>query len=214
MMSHAPALKVAIDLVHFPSQVRPIRSAPLPDDVLILLRIAAGEEEAISQAIEWTGRSRETVHEASGFFIEQILFYPDADSYRVLGARPEASHAELRRNVALLLRWLHPDLDRQGERSVFAGRVTRAWNDLKTEERRAAYDRLKRMSLAEKSVLRKKSRARAEPKKHALNQSNRSHKHGPYGRPTGFRRSLDFDPVERRGFLHRILLLFFGRAAH
>ena len=48
---------------------------------------------------------------AATFFIEQILFAPHADSYRVLGASPQASASELRRNVALLLRWLHPDLD-------------------------------------------------------------------------------------------------------
>jgi hypothetical protein len=31
-------------------------------------------------------RSPETVQRAGAFFIEQILFAPDADSYRVLGA--------------------------------------------------------------------------------------------------------------------------------
>ena len=50
------------------------------------------------------------VREASAFFIEQILLGPDADSYRVLGADRNAAAAELRRNMALLLRWLHPDM--------------------------------------------------------------------------------------------------------
>ena len=80
------------------------------------------------------------MRQAATFFIEQILFAPESDSYRVLGASPQASASELRRNVALLLRWLHPDLDPRGERSIFIGRVTAAWNDLKTPERRAAYD--------------------------------------------------------------------------
>src|SRR5262249_3277092 len=43
-------------------------------------------------------------------------------------------------NVALLMRWLHPDLEPSGERSIFISRVTAAWNDLKTPQRRAAYD--------------------------------------------------------------------------
>ncbi|HET7447654.1 MAG TPA: hypothetical protein VFJ49_07050, partial [Methyloceanibacter sp.] len=80
------------------------------------------------------------VERAARFFIEQVLFHPQADSYRVLGARPQASTGELRRNMALLLRWVHPDHD-QGERSIFARRVMRAWNDLKTDEQRAAYSR-------------------------------------------------------------------------
>lgn len=141
-MSERMALKTAIDLLHVPSQVRLCRSEPLPDGVLILLRIAAGDDDADRMAIDLTGRSGETVQQAATFFIEQILFAPNADSYRVLGANPQASAGELRRNVALLLRWLHPDLDHKGERSIFVGRVTAAWNNLKTPERRAAYDEL------------------------------------------------------------------------
>jgi len=145
-MSERMALKIAIDLLHVPSQVRLCRSEPLPDGVLILLRIAAGDEEADRTAIDLMDRSRETIRQAATFFIEQILFAPDADSYQVLGANPQASAGELRRNVALLLRWLHPDLDHQGERSIFIGKVTAAWNNLKTPERRAAYDELSKRS--------------------------------------------------------------------
>lgn len=141
-MSQRMALKIAIDIMHVPSQVRLVRLQPLPDDVLFLLRVAAGDEEADRTAIDQTGRSRETIQRAATFFIEQILFAPDADSYRVLGAAPQASPGELRRNVALLLKWLHPDVDHRSEQSIFVGRVTAAWNDLKTPDRRAAYDEL------------------------------------------------------------------------
>ena len=110
-MSDRMALKIAIDLMHVPSQVRLFRSEPLPDGVLMLLRIAAGDDEAENAPPLLTDRSRDVVRQAATFFIEQILFAPNADSYRVLGASPQASGSELRRNVALLLRWLHPDLD-------------------------------------------------------------------------------------------------------
>jgi hypothetical protein len=147
-MSDLMALKIAIDLMHLPSQVRLLRSEPLPDGVLMLLRIAAGDTETELNAVELTGRSRHVIRRAATFFIEQILFAPDADSYQVLGASAQASTAELRRNVALLMRWLHPDLDARGERSIFVGRVTTAWNNLKTPERRAAYDELRQKELA------------------------------------------------------------------
>lgn len=139
-MSDRVALKAAVDLLNVPTQVRLTRAAPLPDGVLILLRIAAGDEASEQTAAALMDRSQEFMRKASMFFIEQILFAPEADCYRVLGSAPNASAAELRRNVALLLRWLHPDLDPRGERSVFTGRVTTAWNNLKTPERRAAYD--------------------------------------------------------------------------
>lgn len=139
-MSDKMALKAAIDLVHVPSLVRLLRSEPLPDGVQTLLRIAAGQTDAERTAAVLMDRSPDVLREAATFFIEQILFAPNADSYRVLGANPQTSAGELRQNVALLLRWLHPDVDPHGERSVFVGRVTAAWNDLKTPERRAAYD--------------------------------------------------------------------------
>jgi len=144
MMSDWMALKIAIDLIHVPSQVRLVRSEPLPDGILTLLRIAAGDDEAQHAAIDLTDRPIKVVRQAATFFIEQILFAPNADSYRVLGASPGASAVELRRNVALLLRWLHPDLDPQEERRIFIGKITAAWNDLKTPERRAAYDEQQR----------------------------------------------------------------------
>ena len=143
-MSCGMAVKIAIDLLHVPSQVRHYRSEPLPDGVPTLLRIVAGDTEAERAAAASTDRPPEVVRRAAAFFIEQILFAPDADSYQVLGASPHASSAELRRNIGLLLRWLHPDLDPRGDRSIFIGRVTAAWNDLKTPERRAAYDNAQR----------------------------------------------------------------------
>lgn len=152
-MSDKMALKIAVDLVHVPSRVWLVRSEPLPEGVLILLRVAAGDEESEQAAVAMIDRSPELIRKASMFFIQQILFAPDADSYRVLGSNPQATPGELRRNVALLLRWLHPDLDPQGERSVFIGRVTAAWNSVKTPERRAAYDDLRQSS-------KKKTRAR------------------------------------------------------
>jgi hypothetical protein len=156
-MDDATALRVAIDLMRIPSRVRIARLEPLPSGVHMLLRVAAGEEAAASAAVASTSRSRDVIQKAAGFFIEQILLCPDADSYRVLGATPEATTSDVRRNMALLMRWLHPDLDPEGKRSMFASRVTLAWNDLKTVERRATYDR-GRISLPAKASRTKSTR--------------------------------------------------------
>jgi hypothetical protein len=152
-MGEATALRVAIELVHVSSQVRHVRSLPLPDGILLLLRVAAWDERATERAAELTGRSGGEVREAAAFFIEQILLSPRADSYRVLGATSEATSRELRRNMILLLKWLHPDVQGQGERSVFARRVSLAWDDLKTPERRAAYDKARRTLRAKPPAL-------------------------------------------------------------
>ena len=139
-MLEASAVRVAIDLMHVPSRVRAARAAPLPPQIDVVLRIAAGDEAAEIEAAQETGRSRAIVRQAATFFIEQILLHPGADSYRILGATPQAKSQELRRNLALLLRWLHPDMHRDGVRAVLATRVTRAWENLKTPSRRAEHD--------------------------------------------------------------------------
>jgi hypothetical protein len=143
-MNRVPAVKVAIDLVQVPSGVRRFRSEPLPEGVLTLLRIAAGEEADLADAAKAVGRPPELVRAASAFFVEQILLAPGTDSYKTLGAHQSSTTSELRRNMALLLRWLHPDKDPNGSRSLFASRVIAAWENLKTPERRAAYDSSKR----------------------------------------------------------------------
>jgi hypothetical protein len=186
------ALQLAFDLYDFPSQARAVRKAPLPADLVSLLRIAAGEEDTIRDAVRSSGRPQRVVREAAGFFIEQALLFPEADSYRVLGASSLAANFELRRNMALLLRWLHPDIDQKGERSVFAARVTKAWSDLKTPERRAAYDRQLLTSQAD-AIQREKRRSRRA-------KTRRRHTLPPH-------------LVEEQGLLRRILFTIFGRPA-
>lgn len=138
-MDNAAALKAAIDLLRVPSRVRRFRGQPLPDGVILLLRVAAGDRQAEGEAITLTGRPLAAIREAAAFFVEQILLSPDADSYRRLGTRSSATNAELRQHMVLLLKGLHPDIT-AGDRSLLTRRVTAAWDQLKTAERRAAYD--------------------------------------------------------------------------
>jgi hypothetical protein len=138
-MSDATALKIALGLLQLPSRVRAQREEPLPEGMLLLLRVAAREPEAIDEAAILTGKNEETLFTAATFFIEQIILKPDSDSFVLLGAQPNASIPELRRNLALLLKWLHPDLHGKAEQTVFITRVTGAWNDLKTPERHESY---------------------------------------------------------------------------
>ena len=147
---------MAIDLMRAPANVRRVRAASLPKDVSKLLAIAAGDEAVIGVAKAGTNRSEHSLREAAGFYIEQILLHPDADHYRVLGVQPGASNTELRRNMALLIRWLHPDQKNGAERSVFVARVTRAWNELKNEDRRAAYDLDRRREFSKRAAHRPK----------------------------------------------------------
>ncbi len=199
-MGEATALKLAIDLLHVPSRVRPMRSAALPRDVLILLEIAAGDADATQRASEASGRTQKVVRDAAAFFIEQILLAPGADSYRVLGGNAQTSSSDLRRNMALLLRWLHPDMEHNGsgDRSLFAGRITLAWEDLKTAERRAAYD-AQQQAGAKTQPGRSKSGTRSRTSSRKVWAGPYAARHGRGDRPSG---------------LWRTLLTLFGVARH
>ena len=203
MMDSAAALWIAIDLRHAPSRAKEVRAKPLPEGVVTLLLVAAGDEEAIEEACARVRRSPDAVREAAVFFIEQILLFPGADSYRVLGTVPGTSYADLRRNMALLLRWLHPDVDPQGERAIFTQKVTRAWSDLKTKEGRAAYGKSKRSFSTRKNVGAKVQAVSAKAKGGQLHGNLRL---TPAGRPVRVKR------VEP-GLLRRMLFFLVGRVA-
>ncbi|MBK9654715.1 MAG: J domain-containing protein [Rhodanobacteraceae bacterium] len=124
-----------------PGLIAELRDRALPDDVGLVIRIAAGEAAALDNAVESTGESSEVMVEASVFFLQQILFAPTADPYRVLGVGADAAQELLRENYRWLMKWLHPDRNQDGWEAVYADRVNMAWQDLKTPERRAEYDR-------------------------------------------------------------------------
>lgn len=192
-MSAPTAVKAAIDLVQVPSRARYQQSSPLPSDVVTVLRIAAGDKQALSEASKALDRSPALIHKAAVFFIEQILLHPAADSYRVLGASGNATASELRHNMALVLRCLHPDANPQYDRSIFARRVTQAWEDLKTPERRAAYDKVRR---AQTINSRKRTKAGTRPQSRRYAAS----------------RNLGIWREERKGLLHRAFLLLLAGA--
>ncbi len=151
-MREETALELAIGLRQLPSRARALRNAPLPRDVNALLSIVAGEKQALADAARMTGLSEGTVSEAAGFYVEQILLHPDADCYRALGAHSDATTDQLRRNMALLLRWLHPDREVNSARTIYVARVTSAWNSIKTVERRLAYDSAHKSAAGNKST--------------------------------------------------------------
>jgi hypothetical protein len=104
------------------------------------LEVAAGQAQAINEAARLTGHSEADLKKAADFFIEQILLTPTADSYRILGSNRDATSAELRRHMALIMRWLHPDLllDNFGNnlnKSLYTKRVTKAWEFIKAQKR-------------------------------------------------------------------------------
>ncbi len=133
--SRNEALNAALDLIRMPSQVRLMRSAPLPTGVLLLLRLAAAETGAESEAEKLNKRTSSANRDAAIFFIEQVLLASNSNAYRVLGLDDGATATELRRHMAYLLKWLHPDVSGDPHKARLAQRVLVAWNEVKAAKR-------------------------------------------------------------------------------
>ncbi len=124
-----------------PSRVAEVRDRPLAEPMAPVIKVAAGDTGLAAEWAEASGAAPEDVTEACVFFLQQILFAPGADAYRVLGASADAPQARLREHYGLLMRWLHPDRNSDdGWEQVYADRVNQAWQELKTPARRAEYD--------------------------------------------------------------------------
>ncbi|WP_240098646.1 J domain-containing protein [Thermomonas flagellata] len=135
------ALHWALALLQAPGERHVLRRRPLPGGIERLLLIAGGEApEVLAQAAAETQEPPARLIEAARFYAREVLFHPQADAYRLLGATADADAAVLKRHHRLLQHWLHPDRVREAEDAVFAARINQAWNRLRTPALRAAYD--------------------------------------------------------------------------
>jgi hypothetical protein len=146
--SGSDALEQALALHATPEKLPQLRERPLPEAVLLLIRIAAGDRQAIQGAATRTKVGTKLLTDAAVLYIQQVLFDADADNYRLLGVRADASEASFREHYRWLMRWLHPDrhADRLGV--VYSQRVNLAWHALRSSERRHAYDQQQALDVA------------------------------------------------------------------
>jgi hypothetical protein len=136
-MTRRHVIDLALDLARMPALAQSAAMPPLPPDMLELIRIAAAAPVACEDAASATGEPVAVVVEAARFYLQQLLFRPDADAYRVLGIRPGDSRTTARTHMRWLLQWLHPDRN-TGLDAVYAERVLEAWREVSHSEMRAA----------------------------------------------------------------------------
>ncbi|MEO6518427.1 MAG: J domain-containing protein [Pseudoxanthomonas sp.] len=116
-----------------------LRQRPLPADVGELIELAAGDPGKLARAAASRNEAPERVLEAARFYVREVLLFPAADAFRVLGVAPDASNEQLKLHHRHLQHWLHPDRRGNDWESVFATRINAAWSELRTPARRATY---------------------------------------------------------------------------
>jgi len=131
-MTQPHVIELALDLARMPALARSSAVPPLPPNIVELMRIAAASPEACRAAVAQTGEPRHVLIESARFYLQQVLFRPDADSYRILGIQPAASRATAREHMRWLLEWLHPDRNNNSNSwdTVYAERVLKAWREV------------------------------------------------------------------------------------
>jgi hypothetical protein len=137
-MTQPHVIELAFDLARMPSLARSSIVPALPSNIIELMRIAAASPEACQAAVAKTGEPASVVIEAARFYLQQVLFRPDADCYRILGIGPGASRETARSHMRWLLQWLHPDVNNNSWDAVYAERVLKAWSEVSAVDRSAA----------------------------------------------------------------------------
>jgi hypothetical protein len=113
-----PAIDAALALAVKPALAEAMRRQPLPPGVTELLRVLADEQGG-----------RTPLLDAIEHYVQRVLLYPGASPRRVLGVGPDATRAQMREHMRLLMMWLHPDRNGAAWRSSFASRVLEAWRE-------------------------------------------------------------------------------------
>jgi hypothetical protein len=130
-MAQPHVIELALDLARMPALARSsVVAPPLPPNIIELIRVAAAAPEACQAAVAHSGEPVSVVIEAARFYLQQVLFRPDADCYRILGIKPAASRATARDHMRWLLEWLHPDRNHNSWDAVYAERVLNAWREV------------------------------------------------------------------------------------
>lgn len=133
------AIAVAVALAAAPDRADVVRASRMPEGVLDVIRVAAGDVTLGEEIAARVGVSRRDLEDACAHFAHAVMFHPDADYFQVLGVAPDADEDLLKQHFRWLLKWLHPDRDPEGWVSTYAERVNIAWNCLRRADRRIAY---------------------------------------------------------------------------
>jgi len=137
-MAQPHVIELALDLARMPALARSSAVPPLPPNIIELMRIAAACPEACQAAVAQTGEPTPVVVEAAKVYLQQMLFRPEADCYRILGIHPTASRTTARSHMHWLLKWLHPDRNSNSWDAIYAERVLKAWREVSTANGSAA----------------------------------------------------------------------------
>ena len=141
-------LQLALDFQKSPSNYGDLTdpAKPLPENIDILLEVAAGEVEssAINNDVAMKESISRELLSATMFFIEHVLFIPKGNHYRTLGLEGSADQEQIRKHFHLLLKILHLDREDKSDEwnTSYAMRINHAYSILRDPAKRRNYDQI------------------------------------------------------------------------
>lgn len=139
------ALELALALHQAPIQRFALRDRPLPANMDEVLQLASAMQPQLENAASRFSESEDTIVEAVRFYLQQVLFEPGTDAYRIFGVASNAEFTQVRQHHIWLQRWLHPDRRGEDWESALATKVNWAWQQLRNESSREEYDRSRQL---------------------------------------------------------------------
>jgi hypothetical protein len=120
----APAM--AMELFSAPALADRLRRAPPHEDVITIIKAAAGDEAALDRFPEHVSADPERAREAAAFYLQQVHLRPEASDHQVLGLEPTSSLEKLKEHKRWLLKWLHPDRNNNRWEQAYFERIVAA----------------------------------------------------------------------------------------
>ncbi len=137
-MAGESALSLARALFDEPALRHDLRRRPVPGDLDQVLALIGNDGRQVERVAAALGADPGRLQQAARFYVQEILLFPGADDYRLLGVIPGTDSATLKHHYRILRSWLHPDrTDADPGRTAHAARIN------------AAYRRLRRLLPAE-----------------------------------------------------------------
>jgi hypothetical protein len=121
-MQETEAIETALEAYRHPHAVRTLKRGPIPAGMLTLIKLAAASPEEVEKLVTEETARQLPLREAAAFYLQQLLISAGND-YRQLGLAPGASLQEVKDHKRWLLKWLHPDRNRNSWESALFKRV-------------------------------------------------------------------------------------------
>lgn len=121
-MQQTEAIEAALEAYRHPQAVRGLKRAPLPAGMLTLIKLAAASPEEVEKLVTEETARQLPLREAAAFYLQQLLISA-GDDYRQLGLAPGATLQDVKEHKRWLLKWLHPDRNRNRWESALFQRV-------------------------------------------------------------------------------------------